>query len=58
MTEYNLKYHNMIKMKNWQTSMHGNWKNINDIVQWRKALMDGITLNEQMNNSLISRFVL
>jgi hypothetical protein len=58
MTEYNLKYHNMIKMKDWQTSMHGNWKNINEIVMWRNALTNGITLSDQMNTALISRFVL
>lgn len=58
MNEYNLKYHNMIKMKDWQTSMHGNWKNINEIVMWRNALTNGITLSDQMNTALISRFVL
>ena len=58
MTEYNLKYHNMIKMKEWRSSMHGNWKNINEIVMWRNALTNGITLSDQMNTALISRFIL
>lgn len=48
----------MIKMKDWQTSMHGKWKNINEIVMWRNALTNGITLSDQMNTALISRFVL
>ena len=58
MSEYNMKYHNMIKMKDWRSSMNGGWKNINDIIQWRKALINGVTIRNSMNNSLRSRFVL
>ena len=57
MTDYNLKYHNMIKMKCCYIHSLG-YRNIIDIVGWRTALMNGITLSEQMNNSLISRLVL
>ena len=57
MTDYNLKYHNMIKMKCCSTYGIG-YKNIINIVEWRIPLIDGITLNDQMNKSLISRFVL
>jgi hypothetical protein len=57
MTDYNLKYHNMIKMKCCSTHTIG-YKNIINIVEWRIALIDGITLNDQMNKSLISRFIL
>jgi hypothetical protein len=58
MTDYNLKYHNMIKMKEWQSSMHGGWKNINDIIQWRKELTKGITVLPMLNNGLKNRFIL
>ena len=58
MKDYNMKYHNMIKMKEWRSSMHGGWKNINDIIGWRKALINGVTIRNNMNNSLRSRFTL
>lgn len=58
MSEYNMKYHNMIKMKDWQSSMNGGWNNINDIIQWRKELINGVTIRNSMNNSLRSRFTL
>jgi hypothetical protein len=48
----------MIKMKEWRSSMRGDWKNINDIIEWRKALINGVTIRNSMNNSLRSRFVL
>jgi len=57
MNEYNLKYHNMIKMKCCYTHNIG-YKNIIEIVMWRNALTNGITLSDQMNNALISRFIL
>ena len=57
MTEYNLKYHNMIKMKCCSTYGIG-YKNIIEIVMWRNALTNGITLSDQMNTALISRFIL
>ena len=57
MNEYNLKYHNMIKMKCCFTYGIG-YKNIIEIVMWRNALTNGITLSDQMNNALISRFIL
>jgi hypothetical protein len=57
MNEYNLKYHNMIKMKCCSTYGIG-YKNIINIVMWRTALINGITVRERVNNSLVSRFVL
>jgi len=57
MNEYNLKYHNMIKMKCCSTYGIG-YKNIIEIVMWRNALTNGITLSGQMNTALISRFIL
>lgn len=58
MKDYNMKYHNMIKMKDWRSSMNGGWNNIYHIIQWRKALINGVTIRNSMNNSLRSRFVL
>jgi hypothetical protein len=57
MTDYNLKYHNMIKMKCCYTHSIG-YKNLADIVGWRTALLNGLTVRDSMDNSLISRFVL
>lgn len=58
MKDYDLKYHNMIRMKEWKSSMNGGWKNINDIIQWRKALINEVTISNRMNVSLINRFTL
>jgi hypothetical protein len=47
----------MIKMKCCSTYGIG-YKNIINIVMWRTALINGITVRERVNNSLVSRFVL
>jgi len=47
----------MIKMKCCSTYGIG-YKNIIEIVMWRNALTNGITLSDQMNTALISRFIL